>query len=129
MDTKTIYWINSAAYDIEAAKAMYNSKMYLYVGFLCHQTIEKALKAIISSTAVMPTKIHNLIRLANQSNIFDKMSFDQQVLLNRLNPLNIESRYPSEMASINALLNDSTCDILIIETEDLLCWIKKQLEV
>jgi len=41
-----------AEYDIETAKAMLQTSRYLYVGFMCHQTIEKALKAVISKNDV-----------------------------------------------------------------------------
>lgn len=40
------YWIEIAKYDLETAEAMLKSKRYLYVGFMCHQSIEKILKAI-----------------------------------------------------------------------------------
>ena len=43
---KINYWLDLADYDLETAKAMLNSGRFLYVGFMCHQTIEKALKAM-----------------------------------------------------------------------------------
>jgi len=45
MESKIRYWIEISDYDLETAEAMYHSKRYLYVGFMCHQTIEKAFKA------------------------------------------------------------------------------------
>lgn len=42
------YWLDLAEYDLETAEAMFVSERYLYVGFMCHQTIEKAPKAIYS---------------------------------------------------------------------------------
>lgn len=41
MNEKVKYWIDLAKYDFETAKAMFDTKRYLYVGFMCHQTIEK----------------------------------------------------------------------------------------
>ena len=38
------YWFDLAAYDLETAKVMLNGARYLYVGFMYHQAIEKALK-------------------------------------------------------------------------------------
>jgi len=40
MDDKVIYWIDLSDYDFERAKAMLESRRFLYVGFMCHQTIE-----------------------------------------------------------------------------------------
>jgi HEPN domain-containing protein len=45
MNSKINYWIDLSDYDLETAEAMYQSKRYLYVGFMCHQTIEKVFKA------------------------------------------------------------------------------------
>lgn len=46
MDGKVTYWIEMSDYDLETADAMLLTGRYLYVGFMCHQTIEKILKAI-----------------------------------------------------------------------------------
>lgn len=48
MDKKIKYWIELAEYDIQTAKAMLETKRFLYVGFMCQQTIEKSLKAVIA---------------------------------------------------------------------------------
>ncbi|MGC9352319.1 MAG: HEPN domain-containing protein [Mariniphaga sp.] len=37
-------------YDFETAKAMLETGRYLYVGFMCHQTLEKLLKAYYTKT-------------------------------------------------------------------------------
>ena len=50
MDERAQFWIELADYDIATAKAMLQTGRYLYVGFMGQQTIEKALKGIISST-------------------------------------------------------------------------------
>ncbi len=45
MEDRIQYWIDLADYDLETAKAMRQTQRYLYVGFMCHQAIEKILKA------------------------------------------------------------------------------------
>lgn len=42
---KVTYWIDIADYDLETADAMFITKRWLYVAFMCHQAIEKTLKA------------------------------------------------------------------------------------
>ncbi|GAB1450544.1 hypothetical protein MASR2M47_06000 [Draconibacterium sp.] len=49
MNDKVKYWLELSEYDFETAEAMLSSKRYLYVGFMCHQTIEKILKAYFTS--------------------------------------------------------------------------------
>ena len=41
---RVTYWIELSDYDYETAEAMLNSSRFLYVGFMCHQTIEKVLE-------------------------------------------------------------------------------------
>ena len=123
------YWLELADYDIETAKAMLNSKRYLYVGFMCHQTIEKALKAVIAHSCIegeIPPKSHDLSKLAAQADILGKMSEEQQDFLEELNPLNIQARYPAYKDQIYETLTQEKCQELIDSTEELLCWIKKQ---
>lgn len=43
---KTAYWLDCADYDLQTAQAMLQTKRFLYVGFMCHQAIEKGLKAV-----------------------------------------------------------------------------------
>ena len=67
MSDSVKYWLDLADYDIETAKAMLNSGRLLYVGFMCHQTIEKALKAVVARDCTdgeIPPKIHDLSKLA-----------------------------------------------------------------
>ena len=130
MNESVKYWLDIADYDIETAKAMLNTGRYLYVGFMCHQVIEKNLKAIIARDCVndeIPPKIHNLQRLAEKAGIFVKMSEEQKSVLRKLNPLNIEARYPDYKNSISANLDNDICQELVNETEGLQCWIREQL--
>lgn len=45
MKDKVTYWGEMSDYDFDTAGPMLETKRYLYVGFMCHQTIEKVLKA------------------------------------------------------------------------------------
>jgi HEPN domain-containing protein len=124
------YWLSISDYDIETARAMLKTGRYLYGGLMCHQVIEKALKAVISrdcEEGEIPPKIHDLTKLAVRAKLFDSMSEEQQNFVDDLNPLNIESRYPGYKDEIAAGLTEEICGELIKETEGLLCWIKERL--
>ena len=130
MNDNVKYWIDLADYDFDVAKAMLETKKYLYVGFMCHQAIEKALKAIIAKSCAegeIPPKIHNLQKLAEKAELFSKMSETQRKTLHNLNPLNIQARYPDLKNAIAADLTVDICRDFITKTEELLCWIKQQL--
>jgi HEPN domain-containing protein len=130
VDERAQYWLELADYDIETARIMLSGKRYLYVGFMCHQTIEKAIKAVIARDCAegeIPPKIHHLLKLADRAGLWGKMSARQQVFIKELNPMNIEARYPEYKEAIAAGLTAGICGNLLAGTEELLCWIKEQL--
>jgi len=64
------YWLELAAYDLETAQAILAAGRYLYVGFTCHLTIEKALKAaFVACRNEVPPFRHNLLYLAEQAGL------------------------------------------------------------
>lgn len=127
MDKKVKYWIDTAEYDLDTAKAMLDTGRYLYVGFLCHQTIEKCLKAIIAKSGQFPPKIHNLLNLVEKTDIKENISEEQKDFLSELNPLNIEARYPDYKNKINEILTETYCNELLNKTKGMVKWIKEQL--
>jgi HEPN domain-containing protein len=126
-EDKSPYWISLAEYDLETAKAMLITKRYLYVGFMCHQVVEKAFKAIIAKDGYFPPKIHNLVRLAELGGLITLLDEKQKNLINMLIPLNIEARYPSSKEKLAKTLNERICDDLIEKTGEMLVWIKTML--
>lgn len=115
-------------YDFDTAKAMLATKRYLYVGFMCHQVIEKILKAYWNKVLEEPPlKIHSLSRLAERSGLDKDMSEIQLDFIDKLEPLNIEARYPSYKERLLKSLTTDHCQELIEQTELLRTWIKNKL--
>lgn len=115
-------------YDIETAQAMLDTHRYLYVGFMCHQAIEKALKAYWSNVLEEPPlKIHTLSKLASKTGIDSKMSEEQLDFIDTLEPLNIEARYPSYKERLLKSLTIEYCQNMIASTKELQSWIKNKL--
>lgn len=118
------YWIDLAQYDLETARAMRDTRRYLYVGFMCHQVIEKALKAGFSKIYdEVPPYTHNLAVLADRAEIISEMSNEQKGFLFTLNPLYINTRYPADKEKILKSLTKEKCDEILLKTEELLLWI------
>lgn len=125
---KIRYWVEMSDYDLETAKAMLFSKRYLYVGFMCHQAIEKILKAYWSMKREdPPMKIHSLMRLAEMSGIDEFMSEEQKNFVDTIEPLNIETRYPSHKERLLKSLTPERCRQIIKTTNELQLWIKSKL--
>lgn len=128
MTDNVTYWVEMSDYDFDTANAMLETKRYLYVGFICHQVIEKILKAYWSKVSEEPPlKIHTLSRLAEKTGIDRDMSEEQLDLIDALEPLNIEARYPSYKERLMKSLNADRCRQLINQTDELRLWIKNKL--
>jgi len=74
MFNKTEYWLELCDDDIPVAKAMLQSKNYLWMGFICHLITEKALKAAMASITDEMPKIHHLLKLANMAQVNNDLS-------------------------------------------------------
>jgi len=122
------YWLELARYDLDSARVMLNGGKYIYVGFMCHQTIEKALKAYYTGYHNdTPPYIHNLIRLSELTDLLSNYNDKQRQTVLSLNPLNIEARYPIQKKELESLLTNDYCLELIKDTEGLLAWIESKL--
>lgn len=121
------YWFDLAEYDLITAKAMLDTKRFLYVGFMCHQSIEKVLKGycVLKGIARIP-HTHNLLLLAEKSTIIESMSEVQLDFIDFLQPLNIEARYPEVKKKLLDVLTEEKCNEIYSLTKELLKWIKER---
>ena len=122
------YWIDLADYDIETAETLYNGGRWLYVAFMCHQAIEKTLKAYWCDTLhTDPPYIHNLNRLVEDTGLDKEMTETQLDTIETLVPMNIQARYPEYKEQLARMLSKKRCRTMIDETKQLQQWIKNKL--
>jgi HEPN domain-containing protein len=94
---------------------------------MCHQVAEKGLKGLyVIAAHATPPYIHALVKLARLSNTYNELSREDQTLLDLLEPLNIEARYPAQKDAVLQSLTVERCRELIQGTERLLLWIKEK---
>ncbi len=128
IDEQIKYWTEISEYDLSTADVMLKNKKYLYVGFMCHQAIEKILKAyFVCKTKNIPPYIHNLTKLSKLSGLNQGLSEEQKGILDVLEPLNIEARYPTYKDEIFKSLNEAKCKQILTNTNELYLWIKNKL--
>ena len=129
MEKNVKYWLDISEYDLETAEAMLEKARFLYVGFMCHQAIEKIVKAYYQQELnQLPPKTHNIILLVQQSNLYDDFSDTQKAFIEVLQPLNIEARYPDYRERILLSLNQDKCKNILQKTRELYTWIKEKLK-
>lgn len=125
---KIDYWVDIVDYDLKTAEAMLETGRFLYVGFMCHQVIEKILKGyFVFVKNEQPPYIQTLDRLAKMTGLIDEFSENQKEFIRRLQPLNIEMRYPVYKEKLLKFLTKEKCEDIITETKELLKWIKQKL--
>ena len=127
-EEKVKYWIDLSDEDLEVAEGLLRLKHFLYVGFMCHQCIEKIFKAtyehLIKDT---PPFVHDLMLIANKSGVFEILDEEQINFIEQLSPLNIRARYPDYKKELAKELTKAVCENLIIKTQKLQQWTKEKI--
>ena len=107
---------------------MYQTRRWLYVAFMCHQVIEKILKAYwCGMQPDDPPYIHNHKRLASGCGLYELMTDKQKDFIETVTNYNIETRYPEDRDALARTLTKQACRELIDETKRMYQWIKEQL--
>lgn len=121
------HWLDLAEYDWQSAQIMFTAKRYLYVGFLCHQVIEKTYKALFTQQhSKIAPYTHDLIKLASLTVIPNEEALKNH--LNTLNPLYIKCRYPSYKIKLSKILTFQKAKEIIKHTKELKQWLKYQIK-
>jgi len=127
-EEKIEYWRKLSNKDLEVAEDLLPLKHYLYVVFMCHQAIEKIMKAYyVKQINDTPPFIHELIILASKGGFYDSFSEEQKQFIRRLAPLNIRTRYPEYKGLIYKQLSQSVCKQILEQTKQLHQWITEKL--
>jgi HEPN domain-containing protein len=129
-DDSTIqYWAELSDYDYEVARSMHTAGHYLYVGFMCHQSVEKILKAIyVKKRNTTPPYIHKLDKLIEFTSLNDEFSERYYEIIDELSPLNIQARYPAHKDMVYKQLNTDKSKDILTKTGELLVWLKQKLK-
>lgn len=122
------YWANASKQDFETAEILYENKKYYHALFFCHLSIEKILKAIIvKSTKKAPPLVHDLIRLAEKTDI--KLTEKLQDELAEISTFNIKARYDDYKLSFYKKADKKFALKYITITKEILTWLKKYLRI
>lgn len=126
MDKRPQEWIRQADYDIATAEFMYNGGRYFYAVFMCHLSIEKALKGLYQIRLnETPPKVHNLVYLLNKIGI--KPAETMGKFLIKLNEVNIATRYPEDIDKLQRDFTQPVVKDILSKSKEALEWIKTQL--
>jgi len=95
---------------------------------MCHQVIEKVLKAYWTATRDDdPPNIHSHAKLLDGCGLKDELSEEQLRFIAMMVPMNIEARYPQYKQEVAAKLNKDICKYILEQTKLIHQWILKKL--
>ena len=126
MDEKVREWVSQAEFDIETAEFMFQGGRYFYSVFMCHLSLEKALKAVYCKKFKdVPPKVHNLVYLMNKTSIHPPETLGKFIV--KLNEANIATRYPESLEKLQKTYTKTITGEIIFNTKEAFAWIKQQL--
>lgn len=118
-------WLKQADYDMGTADYMFNGERYFYAVFMCHLSIEKALKGLYQKRLnELPPKVHNLIYLLNKIEIKPPEHIGR--FLVKLNEASIITRYPDEIDKMQRDFTNPAVKDILSKSREALEWIKIQ---
>ncbi|MEO0248837.1 MAG: HEPN domain-containing protein [candidate division WOR-3 bacterium] len=120
-------WFELAEYDLSVAEGLLGLGYYAYCVFMCHLSIEKALKGLFQErTGEYPPKLHNLLYFVK--NLSLEMPQDLLHFLGKINDAHILTRYPEELAEIKKNYKRKAAENYLANTRRVLEWIKTNLK-
>ena len=129
MATKEVIskWLALVDEDLSVAQDLFKTKHWLYTAFMCHQVVEKMLKAYwVAKRNDDPPYIHDHKRLAEGCGLYEKLTMEQRVFLTTIREMNIEARYREYKSRLAATLNEQNTKQLLQQTIEMQQWIRQQ---
>lgn len=118
-------WLRQADYDINTAEYMFNGGRYFYTIFMCHLSMEKALKGLyLERLKEIPPRTHNLIYLLNKMGIKPEEPIGK--FLVKLNEASVVTRYPEELSTLQKDFTQPVANDILSKSKEVLQWIKAQ---
>jgi len=125
---KVEHWCRLSNRDLQVAEDLFPLQHYLYVAFMCHQAIEKMMKAyFVKLLDDTPPFTHELMLLASKGGFYNNFSEEQKHFIHQLSPLNIRTRYPEYKDIIYKQLTQTVCKQILEQTKQLHQWINEKL--
>jgi HEPN domain-containing protein len=120
----TANWLAQVDYDLATAEQMLHTGRYIYVIFMSHMALEKALKALVTEeTQKLPPRTHNLIDLAQRARLV--LSQAQQDFLGKINNTSVVVRYPDDLSTMVSQYPEAIAQDYLERTKELIRWVRQ----
>ena len=116
-------WFFQSDYDLETASSMLQSGRNVYCIFMCHLSLEKALKGLfIKRLNQFPPKIHDLIYFVEKLELIPEETHKNFLIW--LNRKAITTRYPEDLRNMIKQFPSEYTFNIYLQTKTILQWIK-----
>jgi len=116
-------WMEQADYDLKAAKSNFKNNFRFYAVFLCHLSVEKALKGLyFKKLNEIPPRTHSLFYLMRKIGIEPPAAFDD--FFTDLQESNVTTRYPEDFKRLQIEFSREKTKEIIEKSAETLEWIK-----
>jgi len=116
-------WLKQADYDMDTAEYMYSCGRNIYAVFMCHLSIEKALKGIYQKkSGDVPPRTHNLVFLVEKAQL--KLSDKLGDFIFSLNHASIPTRYPDDLQRMLKDYSTEKTREILDKSKEVLKWLK-----
>ena len=124
MDKVINNWLASSRYDFKTAEAIYKSRRYVYVIFMCHLAIEKMLKGVFCAKyKKLAPYTHNLIYLVNLARL--KIPSHILEFIETINDKSVPTRYPENIKEIERKFSLKLAQDHLSKTRGFFIWLKR----
>ena len=126
MSEKPAEWLKQADYDVDTAELMFRGGRYFYAIFMCHLSVEKALKGLyVQRLKEVPPKTHNLVYLVEKIKIeLPESLYDLAFTLNRVS---IPTRYPDNLDRMLKDYDKAKTKDMLKKCKELVKWLREKL--
>ena len=116
-------WFFQSDYDLETANHMLHSGRNVYCIFMCHLSLEKALKGLfIRQLNQFPPKIHNLMYFVEQLEL--EPEEEHLDFLKWLNRMSVATRYVEDLKNMIKIFPNERTESIYRQTKNIQQWIK-----
>lgn len=121
-------WLERVDYDLETAQAMYKAGRYLYVVFMCQQTIEKNIKAMLAMRGKEIRPIHNLSKLAEDAGVLQELDKETQKFIDMLSHYYLNARYKETITTLSQTIGKKEAKDYLEKTKNLILWLTQKMK-
>jgi len=115
-------WLKQADYDMDTADYMFRGGRYMYTVFMCHLSLEKALKGLYAEKlGKEPPKTHNLLYLLEKMKL--TLPEDLFDFISTLNRVSVPTHYPDDLQRILKDYDKKKTKEVLDQSKQVLQWL------